>query len=44
MLNKHGRIVSKKQHANGVKHGHARLLKAGYATQKGTFKLFAKKA
>jgi hypothetical protein len=41
--NKHGRIVSKKQHAAGKK-ALTRLRKAGYVAKKGTFKLFTKKA
>jgi hypothetical protein len=41
--NKHGRIVSKKQHAAGKK-AITRLRKAGYVAKKGTFKLFTKKA
>lgn len=40
--NKHGRIVSKKQHAAGKK-ALTRLRKAGYVAKKGTFKLFTKK-
>lgn len=40
--NKHGRIVSKKQHAAGKK-AITRLRKAGYVAKKGTFKLFTKK-
>jgi hypothetical protein len=43
MLNKHGRIVSKKQHAAGKK-ALTRLRKAGFVAKKGTFKLFTKKA
>ena len=42
MLNKHSRIVSKKQHAAGKK-ALTRLRKAGYVAKKGTFKLFTKK-
>lgn len=40
--NKHGRIVSKKQHAAGKK-AITRLRKAGYVAKRGTFKLFTKK-
>ena len=42
MLNKHHRIVSKKQHAAGKK-ALTRLRKAGFVAKKGTFKLFTKK-
>jgi hypothetical protein len=41
MMNKHGRIVSKKKHASGkktIKH----LRKLGYVAKKGHFKLFHK--
>ncbi len=41
MMNKHGRIVSKKKHASGkktIKH----LRKLGYVAKKGQFKLFHK--
>jgi hypothetical protein len=41
MMNKHGRIVSKKKHALGkktIKH----LKKLGYVAKKGEFKLFRK--
>lgn len=41
MMNKHGRIVSKKKHASGkktIKH----LKKLGYVAKKGEFKLFHK--
>lgn len=41
MMNKHGRIVSKKKHASGkktIKH----LRKLGYVAKKGEFKLFHK--
>lgn len=41
MMNKHGRIVSKKKHASGkktIKH----LRKLGYVAKKGQFKLFRK--
>jgi hypothetical protein len=43
MKNKHGRIVSRKQHAAGKK-ALTRLLKAGFKAKKGAFKLFTKKA
>jgi hypothetical protein len=43
MMNKRGRIVSKKQLAAGKK-AYSRLVKAGYKPKKGTFKLFTKKA
>lgn len=39
--NKSGRIVSKKQHAAGLK-AIKRLRKLGYTAKKGTFKLFKK--
>lgn len=42
MMNKHGRIVSKKKHALGkktIKH----LKKLGYIAKKGQFKLFSKR-
>jgi hypothetical protein len=41
MMNKHGRIVSRRQHASGkksIKH----LTNAGYIAKKGTFKLMKK--
>lgn len=41
MMNKHGRIVSKRKHASGkktIKH----LRKLGYVAKKGEFKLFRK--
>lgn len=41
MKTKAGRIVSKKQHAAGLK-AIKRLRKAGYVAKKGTFKLFKK--
>lgn len=40
MMNKHGRIVSKKKHTTAKKE--KRLEKAGYKPKKGTFKLFRK--
>ncbi len=43
VMNKRGRIVSKKQMAAGKK-AITRLRKAGYVAKKGTFKLFTKKA
>ncbi len=43
MLNKRGRIVSRKQAAAGKK-AFTRLAKAGYKPKKGTFKLFTKKS
>ena len=43
MQTKHGRIVSKKQHAAG-KVAIRRLRAAGYVAKKGEFKLFSKKA
>lgn len=43
MLNKRGRIVSKKKHAFGVTKGRNFLVKAGFDPKKGSFKLFAKK-
>lgn len=43
MLNKRGRIVSKKKHAFGATKGRQFLVKAGYDPKKGSFKLFAKK-
>jgi hypothetical protein len=43
MLNKRGRIVSKKKHAFGTTKGRNFLVKAGYDPKKGSFKLFAKK-
>ncbi len=42
MLNKRGRIVSKKKHAFGVSKGRKFLADAGYEPKKGTFKLFSK--
>ena len=42
MLNKRGRIVSKKKHAFGVTKGRKFLADAGYEPKKGTFKLFSK--
>ena len=41
MKSKSGRIVSKKQHAAGLK-AIKRLRKLGYTAKKGTFKLFKK--
>lgn len=41
MKTKSGRIVSKKQHASGLK-AIKRLRKMGYTAKKGTFKLFKK--
>jgi len=43
ILNKRGRIVSRKQAAAGKK-AYSRLVKAGYKAKKGTFKLFSKKS
>jgi len=43
MKTKAGRIVSKKQHAAGLR-AITRLRKAGYVAKKGTFKLFTKKS
>ena len=43
MLNKRGRIVSKKKHAFGATKGRQFLVKAGYDPKKGSFKLFPKK-
>jgi hypothetical protein len=43
VLNKRGRIVSRKQAAAGKK-AYSRLVKAGYKAKKGTFELFSKKA
>ena len=43
MLNKRGRIVSKKKHAFGVTKGRNFLVRAGFDPKKGSFKLFAKK-
>ena len=40
MMNKHGRIVSKKKHATAKRN--KRLEKAGYYTKKGTFGAFSK--
>jgi hypothetical protein len=40
MMNKHGRIVSKKKHATAKKE--RRLEKAGFKPKKGTFKAFKK--
>ena len=42
VMNKHGRIVSRKQMAAGKK-AIKRLVAAGYKAKKGTFKLFHKK-
>jgi hypothetical protein len=42
MQTKRGKIVSRKQHAAGLK-AITRLRKAGYVAKKGTFKLFTKK-
>jgi hypothetical protein len=42
MLNKRGRIVSKKKHSFGVSKGRKFLADAGYEPKKGTFKLFSK--
>ena len=42
MQTKRGKIVSKKQHAQGLK-AITRLRKAGYVAKKGQFKLFTKK-
>ena len=41
MMNKHGRIVSKKKHASGKK-TIKNLKKLGYVAKKGEFKLFRK--
>jgi hypothetical protein len=43
MQNKHGRIVSKKQHSAGQK-AISRLRAAGFVAKKGEFKLFSKKS
>ena len=43
MKSKRGKIVSRKQHAAGLK-ALTRLRKAGYVAKRGTFKLFTKKA
>lgn len=43
MLNKRGHIVSKRKHALGKTVGLQRLIRAGYKTTKGVFKLFPKK-
>lgn len=43
MLNKRGRIVSRKKHAFGATKGRNFLVKAGYDPKKGSFKLFPKK-
>jgi hypothetical protein len=43
MLNKRGRIVSKKKHAFGATKGRKFLVNAGYDPKKGSFKLFPKK-
>jgi hypothetical protein len=43
VMNKRGRIVSRKQMAAGKK-AFSRLVKAGYKPKKGTFKLFTKKS
>jgi hypothetical protein len=42
MKSKRGKIVSRKQHAAGLK-ALTRLRKAGYVAKRGTFKLFTKK-
>lgn len=42
MMNKHGRIVSKKKHEQG-KVAIKNLEKAGYIAEKGKFELFRKK-
>lgn len=42
MKTKRGKIVSRKQHAAGLK-AITRLRKAGYVAKKGEFKLFTKK-
>ena len=42
MKNKRGKVVSKRQHANGLRQI-KNLEKAGYKTQKGVFKKFSKK-
>jgi hypothetical protein len=42
MMNKHGRIVSKKKHASG-KRTIKKLIKMGYKAKKGKFVLFHKK-
>ena len=44
MLNKRGRIVSKKKHSFGVSKGRKFLADAGYEPKKGSFKLFSKKS
>ncbi len=44
MLNKRGRIVSKKKHSFGVTKGRKFLADAGYEPKKGSFKLFSKKS
>ena len=41
MMNKHGRIVSRKQHKRG-KSAIKKLFKLGFKPKKGTFKLFKK--
>jgi len=41
MMNKHGRIVSKRKHKSGKK-SLKNLVKAGYKAKKGVFKLFRK--
>ncbi len=41
MMNKHGRIVSRKQHSRG-KSAIKRLFKLGFKPKKGTFKVFKK--
>ena len=41
MMNKHGRIVSRKQHSRG-KTAIKRLFKLGFKPKKGTFKVFKK--
>ena len=44
MLNKRGKIVSKRRHQLGLTQGLQRLIKAGYKTTKGKFSLFPKKS
>ena len=44
MLNKRGRIVSKKKHSFGLTKGRKFLADAGYEPKKGSFKLFSKKS
>jgi hypothetical protein len=43
VLNKRGKIVSRKQQAAGKK-AYSRLVKAGYKPKKGVFRLFSKKS